>query len=151
MRSPTAAHVSELLEISSFFVVENCLISLVNVDSNDVIRTDLLIKQDSDGKYRWSIFHENIAYWFDNFEMADGTNNYPRNFVPKKNFLEDKIWRHIAVTFDETTDNLLVYYDGALALKTPFGSSIRLADSPSAGSNMTLGRQGPDWLELISL
>ena len=111
-----------------------------------MIRTDVLVKQDAARKFRWSIFTENSAYWFDNFAMADGTNNYPRNFIPKKYHLEDKIWRHIAVTFDETTDNLLLYYDGAIALKTPFGSSIRDADPPNTGATLTLGRTGPNWL-----
>jgi len=106
------------------------------------------VKQNSARKFCWSIFHDDAAFWFDNKDMALTTNNFPRAFVPKKYQLDgNKIWRHIAVTFDETDDNLLIYYDGALALSTPFGSSIKLADPPSTdtGATLTLGRSGPNW------
>ena len=113
----------------------------------------MLVKQNSARKFCWSIFHDDDAFWFDNKDMALTTNNFPRVVVPKKYQLEgNKFWRHIAVTFDETNDNLLIYYDGALALSTPFGSSIKLADPPSTdtGATLTLGRLGPNWFCFFS-
>ena len=116
-----------------------------------MIRTDLLVKKNTARDLCWSLWHENSAFWFDNKDVADGTNQYPRNFIPKKYQLDDnKVWRHIAVTFDETTDHLLIYYDGVLALNTSFGSSVKLADPPStdSGATLELGRLGPGWLGL---
>jgi hypothetical protein len=108
----------------------------------------VLLKSKSDGSRCWSIFHENSAFWFDNKDKALTTQQYPRAFVQKKYQLDgNKIWRHIAVTFDENTDHIHVYYDGALAVSTWFGSSIKVADPPSSetGVTLTLGRLGTNW------
>ena len=55
------------------------------------------------------------------------------------------VWRHIAIVYDETTDNFRIYYDGALAYEGWHGSSIQNSDCTGAGEELTFGHDKGAW------
>jgi len=91
------------------------------------------------------------AYWFDNSNCfgnptCNAPTRYPAFFTDAKFNLEgDLIWRHIALVFDETTDNYRLYYDGSLAYEGGFGSPIREADCTGPGMELTFGHDKGSW------
>ena len=96
--------------------------------------------------------HTYSAYWFDNSNCAaegGGTctaTRYPMKFTPAKYNLEgDLIWRHIAVVYDETTDNFRIYYDGSRAYEGWHGSSIQKSDCNGPGTELTFGHDKGSW------
>ena len=113
----------------------------------------ILQKHTTGREYCWDIYHEPSAYWFENSncEPEGGAagctaNRYPEKFTPAKFNLEgDLIWRHIALVYDETTDNYRLYYDGSLAYEGWHGSKVRLSDCNGAGTELTFGHDKGAW------
>ena len=109
--------------------------------------TDTLLKRTDQQNPCWSQFFENSAYWFDNPSRDPSVPNYPRNFVAKKYQLNgNALWRHIAIVYDETDDHFRLYFDGALAHRQKYGSSVKNMDA-CTGSNprLMIGRMDPGW------
>ena len=91
----------------------------------------------------WSLWLESDGIYFDN---PSGTPKYqyPRNFMgPRAKWRGEHVWRHIAFSLDETTDQALLYMDGQLAVKVPWGSSVEQADCPNR--KVALGHGLPGW------
>ena len=50
---------------------------------------------------------------------------YPTNFVQDKWKLRgNRIWRHVAVQYDETNNYYRIFYDGELAHEADYGNTI---------------------------
>jgi len=86
---------------------------------------------DDDQAVCWSLWVEDGAIWYDNpkgrtrkFEYL-----YFKDLgVSELQYLRgDKVWRHVALQFDETSDELRLYIDGTLLLATSWDSPIRYA------------------------
>ena len=68
----------------------------------------------------------------------------------KYNLEGDLIWRHVAVVYDETTDNFRLYYDGSLAYEGWHGSNIRKSDCVGPGEEWTFGHDKGSFDSLLT-
>eukprot|EP00281_Chroomonas_sp_CCMP1168_P016014 CAMPEP_0206220982 /NCGR_PEP_ID=MMETSP0047_2-20121206/5167_1 /ASSEMBLY_ACC=CAM_ASM_000192 /TAXON_ID=195065 /ORGANISM="Chroomonas mesostigmatica_cf, Strain CCMP1168" /LENGTH=1725 /DNA_ID=CAMNT_0053643677 /DNA_START=282 /DNA_END=5460 /DNA_ORIENTATION=+ len=81
----------------------------------------------------WTFWIETDGIFGDNVHGTPHTSIYNTSFVEDKyKWNSDKVWRHMAVQFDETSDLVHFFLDGTLAVSVPWNSPVTGADCPNA-------------------
>ena len=86
--------------------------------------------------------------FFENSKGVEHKHRYADEFaLPQQtlNAATTPVWRHIAITLNDSDDSVSFYLDGRLGWQGPWGSSVRSADCKSPSRVITLGRRRPQW------
>ena len=94
----------------------------------------------------WSAWIENGAFWYDE-PVNGGYRKFEDWGMPNKfHFHSHKIWRHMALQFNEASDHLLLFIDGNKVFESAWGggtNTISRADCQGLGKKWALGHSHP--------